>query len=74
MLLLVTLSSGRRVLVDVGIGCGFRLPLFLENGIIDAQVNGTFRLRLDSGMWVMEQLNFIGLDSDYVCSQCFHIL
>uniref|UniRef100_A0A8C4R2B7 arylamine N-acetyltransferase n=1 Tax=Eptatretus burgeri TaxID=7764 RepID=A0A8C4R2B7_EPTBU len=71
MLLLVTLSSGRRVLVDVGIGCGFRLPIFLENGITDAQVNGTFRLRLDSGKWVMEQLNFIGLDSDYIFEEIY---
>uniref|UniRef100_UPI00358F244F arylamine N-acetyltransferase 2-like isoform X2 n=1 Tax=Myxine glutinosa TaxID=7769 RepID=UPI00358F244F len=63
MLTLVTLSSGRRVLADVGIGCSFRLPLFLEDGIIDAQVNGTFRLRLDSGTWFMEQLNFTGLDT-----------
>uniref|UniRef100_UPI0035900FBE arylamine N-acetyltransferase, pineal gland isozyme NAT-3-like isoform X1 n=2 Tax=Myxine glutinosa TaxID=7769 RepID=UPI0035900FBE len=62
MLLLVSLSSGRRVLADVGFGSGFRLPLFLEDGIKDVQVNGTFRLRLDSGMWFMEQLNFTGLE------------
>uniref|UniRef100_UPI00358FCF90 arylamine N-acetyltransferase, pineal gland isozyme NAT-3-like n=1 Tax=Myxine glutinosa TaxID=7769 RepID=UPI00358FCF90 len=61
MLTLVTLSSGLHVLADVGFGSGFRLPLFLEDGIIDAQVNGTFRLRLDSGMWFMEQLNITGL-------------
>uniref|UniRef100_A0A8C4QAK9 arylamine N-acetyltransferase n=1 Tax=Eptatretus burgeri TaxID=7764 RepID=A0A8C4QAK9_EPTBU len=62
MLLLVTLSSGLHVLADVGFGSGFRLPLFLEDGRRDAQVNGTFRLRLDSAMWLMEQLNFTGME------------